>query len=222
MYAFAQHPDFQVVDEPFYAYYLTNTDAEHPGREEILASMSSNWDEVTATFWSRNTESHLFIKNMAHHMIHADLSYLKRCQNILFIRDPQPMIASLTQVLEQPIMRDIGLRKQRQLYDHISELQGRSPIVIDSALLLEDPEGMLKAWLKEMGIPFNHEMLKWPAGPIPEDGCWAKYWYANVHETTGFKPQRKKKREIPKHCENLYAEAKEHYAYLSQFTLKPK
>lgn len=29
-------------------------------------------------------------------------------------------------------------------------------------------------------------MLEWKSGPIKEDGIWAKYWYENVHQSTGF------------------------------------
>ena len=29
-------------------------------------------------------------------------------------------------------------------------------------------------------------MLKWKKGPKIEDGVWAKYWYKNVHKSTGF------------------------------------
>ena len=29
-------------------------------------------------------------------------------------------------------------------------------------------------------------MLHWNKGPIKEDGCWARYWYKDVHESTKF------------------------------------
>jgi len=35
-------------------------------------------------------------------------------------------------------------------------------------------------------------MLSWAAGARPEDGVWAPYWYANVHNSTGFKPWSEK------------------------------
>ena len=44
MYSFAQREDTRVLDEPFYAYYLTHVNplADHPGKEEIINSQSSN------------------------------------------------------------------------------------------------------------------------------------------------------------------------------------
>ena len=31
-------------------------------------------------------------------------------------------------------------------------------------------------------------MLRWEMGARPEDGVWAKYWYKNVHASSGFQP----------------------------------
>ena len=50
MYSFAQREDTSVLDEPFYAYYLThvNPSADHPGKEEIINSQSSNFSKIVA------------------------------------------------------------------------------------------------------------------------------------------------------------------------------
>ena len=48
MRAFENRPDASVIDEPFYAVYLDRTGADHPMREESLASQSTNWREVVA------------------------------------------------------------------------------------------------------------------------------------------------------------------------------
>ena len=39
MYSFSRRPDTKVVDEPFYAHYLSTTGIDHPGREETLLSL---------------------------------------------------------------------------------------------------------------------------------------------------------------------------------------
>lgn len=48
MYSFAQREDFNVLDEPFYGYYLKNSDkaADHPSKDEILATMELNPEVV--------------------------------------------------------------------------------------------------------------------------------------------------------------------------------
>ena len=54
-------------------------------------------------------------------------------------------------------------------------------------------------------------MLSWPSGGIPEDGPWAKYWYKNVHSSSGFAKQNTSSRELPKNCESLYLEDLKYY-----------
>ena len=46
MRSFENRPDTFVSDEPFYGYYLNNTDIDHPGKKEVLRSMEYDWDKV--------------------------------------------------------------------------------------------------------------------------------------------------------------------------------
>ncbi len=57
-------------------------------------------------------------------------------------------------------------------------------------------------------------MLHWQAGPRPEDGGWAKYWYASVHRSTGFHPYTPKPSPFPDHLKPLLAECQPYYAHL--------
>ena len=46
MYAFAQRPDCDVWDEPFYAAYLSNTGIQHPMGSEIIAAGETDPNQV--------------------------------------------------------------------------------------------------------------------------------------------------------------------------------
>jgi len=48
MRAFENRPDTGVIDEPFYAYYLKESGANHPMREEILNALPQAWSDVAA------------------------------------------------------------------------------------------------------------------------------------------------------------------------------
>ena len=52
--------------------------------------------------------------------------------------------------------------------------------------LVESPEPTLRAMCDALGIAWDPAMLSWPSGPKPEDGCWAPWWYAGTHGSTGF------------------------------------
>ena len=46
MRAFESRKDTEVIDEPFYAHYLSVTELNHPGRDLILDAQSTDWNEV--------------------------------------------------------------------------------------------------------------------------------------------------------------------------------
>jgi hypothetical protein len=219
MYSFAQRTDTQVVDEPFYAYYLSRTNVRHPGEEEVMRSQSSNEEEVKRTLFTHHSKPVLFIKNMAHHIeVLNDNSFLEHCLSIFLIRNPKQILASYAQVIEKPVLRDIGIAYEYELFE---KLKNSNPMVIDSGLLLQNPESVLKKVCDRAGIEFEKNMLSWPAGPKPYDGVWAPYWYSNVHQSTGFDKQPTSERPLPESLLPVYEEAKPFYETLLSHALTP-
>ncbi|MCW5898823.1 MAG: sulfotransferase family protein [Flavobacteriales bacterium] len=219
MYSFAQRADTRVVDEPFYAYYLARSDADHPDREAVLASQPTDPEGVFADLDRLDDRPLLFLKGMAHHLGGVDLLRLAEWKSLFFIRDPKQLIASYAQVIERPTMQDIGSRRMVELFDAIRAAGGEA-YVLDSADLVNDPERTLMAVCDRLAIPFDAAMLGWEAGPRPEDGVWAPHWYANVHRSTGFSPQATSTRPLPTHCEELYREALPLYRTLSAHAIR--
>ncbi|SNT25480.1 hypothetical protein SAMN05421640_2977 [Ekhidna lutea] len=218
MYSFSQNPKVKVVDEPFYAYYLVHTGIDHPGREVTIRSMSADVRVVLGEIKAQeNKHEIVFLKNMAHHHEGLDWSYLKSMHNVFLIRDPKQLIASFAQVIPNPTIQDIGLKHEADLLDFVMENGKHQPIVIDSNDILGDPEKGLSNLCEVLGIPFENKMLSWEKGAIPEDGSWAKYWYRNVHNSTGFVKQKTSERPLPDHCKELYEEALPYYDKLRKF-----
>ena len=213
MYSFAQREDMRAVDEAFYAYYLASSGADHPGRDEVLASQPQDVDGVLKLLDRTDDRQHLFIKGMAHHCEGIPVEQLARMTSIFYIRDPKRIIASFAEVIHNPTLRDIGLRTSVELLDNIRRAGGTC-LVLDSDDLLADPQGMLTALCDALGIGFDERMLTWNAGPRPEDGVWAKHWYTNVHRSTGFAKQTTSDRELAQHLRPLYEEALPYYRRL--------
>ena len=220
MYSFAQRSDTVVLDEPFYAFYLLTSGANHPGREDVLRSQPNSEETVKKEIFSIRDKEVVFIKNMSHHLEVMDESFVDDVVNVFFIRDPRQIIASYAQVIDKPVMRDIGVEYQFNLWQ---KLVGRkqSPIVLDAGNLLKNPHAVLQQLCERIGIPFDESMMKWPAGPKAYDGIWAPYWYSNVHRSTGFEPQASSSRPLPEHLEDLYQRAKALYEKMLPFSIKP-
>jgi len=219
MYSFAQRSDTRVIDEPFYAVFLSKTDVRHPGAEAVRRALSSDEDTVKAQLTSAADKPVLFVKNMAHHMEVLVEPFMEGATNIFLIRDPRHILSSYSAVISHPVMRDIGIAFQYELFCRLQE-QGAQPIVIDSGFLLQSPEFVLTRVCGLCGLAYEQRMAHWPSGPKPYDGVWAPYWYANVHRTTRFEPHKAASHALPPHLYALYEEAKVFYDKLLPFSVK--
>lgn len=217
MYSFSKRPDTKVIDEPFYAHYLSTNQIDHPGSEETLNSMSSDIEEIISDIYSRKDCEILFLKNMAHHHQQMSFDFLDDMTNLFLVRNPKQLIASFAQVIESPTMQDIGLEKSWELFNMI---KNQNPLVLDSAEILKNPKKLLKSLCAKLSIKFYEEMLSWEKGGIKEDGAWAEFWYKNVHNSTGFVKQKTSSRELPKNCQSLYIESLKYYNKLTANSIK--
>lgn len=223
MYSFAQRSDTKVVDEPFYAHYLIQSGAEHPGRAKVLESQPKDSAIVMKNLLSvKKKHPVLFLKNMAHHMIYMNdelNELIQHFDHIFLIRDPGEMLPSLNKVLPNPTLEDTAYEQQFELFERIKS-EGLPLNVIDSRELLKNPEHVLRVLCGRLDIPFKENMLSWEAGPIPEDGVWAEHWYDSVHQSTGFKPYSPKEKEIPNRLKPLYEQCKPIYNKLFAHAIK--
>jgi len=219
MYSWRQRRDTAVYDEPFYAHYLTLDDRGHPGVADTLASQSTDPDEVIRNVILGPVEADVYyIKNMAHHLKGVDRSHLALTENVLLVRHPEAMLASLSVQLPHCDLYDTGLVESVELLDAILA-EGGSPLVIDSNVLLDNPARILGAVCDHVGIAFDPAVLSWPAGPKPEDGTWAPYWYDRVHESTGFGPPAGPSRPVPDRTLPVLEQALPLYERLAAFAI---
>jgi len=219
MYSWRQRPDTTVLDEPFYAHYLTVDDRGHPGVADTLASQANDADDVIRdVILGPCPTPVLYVKQMAHHLRGVDRSHLAHTENLLLTRDPQAMLASLSVQLPNCDLSDTGLVECVELLDAVLA-QGGRPLVIESQTLLADPAGVLGGVCDHLGIEFDPAVLSWPAGPKPEDGVWARYWYDNVHRSTRFATPESKRRELPANLRPVLAQAMPLYERLSEYAV---
>ncbi|MGO4909764.1 HAD family hydrolase [Pseudorhodobacter sp. W20_MBD10_FR17] len=189
MYSFAARGDCGVVDEPFYAAYLTQSGQTHPMQTETLATQSSDPAQVVADLIGPNPHEkpYFYQKHMTHHMLPGmDLSWMAQCKNVFLIRHPARVIASYARKRQGPTLNDIGFVQQAALFHSETNRLGQPPIVIDSSDIRANPAAALAKLCAALGMPYTQNMLHWPVGGHPDDGAWAPHWYGAVHRSTGF------------------------------------
>ncbi len=220
MYAFAQRNDTIVFDEPLYAYYLSVTNSDHPGKEEILQAQENDAQKViNKIILGDHNRPVAFFKQMTHHLVDVNLDFLSQTKNIIFIRDPKQIIASYAQVRKEVTMADVGIEKQWNLFNHLTKNKLHC-VVLDSNELLKSPKNMLQQLCTNLIIDFDEAMLHWPVGAKPYDGVWAKYWYDGVHQSTGFQKQKTSNRTLPAYLKPLYEASKIYYDQLYPYSIK--
>lgn len=223
MRSFENRPDCAVVDEPFYAAYLAATGLIHPMNDEVLASQPNDWREVADALTGPvpGGRAIWYQKHMTHHMLDGfGLDWADGCRSAFLIRDPAAVLASYTVKREDVTLADIGVVRQRELFEREADRLGRAPPVVEGRDVLADPRGALGKLCAALGVPFDEAMLAWPAGPRDTDGVWAPAWYDAVERTTGFGPPREEA--APALADNLRAiadAARPHYERLAAFRL---
>lgn len=216
MYAFAHRSDCDVVDEPFYAYYLSKSNRPHPGAADVINAMSVHPDKVlNALHDTLRRSNELFVKNMPHHMLGIDPMLMKEFQPVFLIRHPSLMIASFSKVITDVSLLDLALKEQVAMFEALQPIA--HPIVLDAATLLKDPASGMRRLCELLEIPFEESMLHWEPGPIKQDGPWAKYWYAKVHASDGIRSRIEVPCDVDPRYAELLSEALPYYQHLKSF-----
>ena len=219
MRAWENRPDTVVVDEPLYGFYLARTGIAHPGRDEIIQTMENGWpgviDQLTLTPLPAG-KTVLYAKHMTHHLLpEVDRGALGGLRHAYLIREPRQLLASYARVRDQPVLADLGLAQQVEIFRMFG-----GP-VLDAADILRQPQPALRALCAALGVPFDPAMLSWPAGPRDTDGVWAPHWYDGVWQSTGFGPYRPATTELPPELEPLAERCRPFYEEMSAHRIRP-
>lgn len=225
--SFGNRPDAFVTDEPLYAYYLQASGSPHPMRDEVIASQSTDWREVTEwlagpvpggkTVW--------YQKHMTHHLLdEVGRDWLDGVKNCFLLRDPRAVLASYAKKREERVcVEDVGMVQQAAIFDEVvARNDGGIPPVIDAAEILGDPAAALGLLCERVGIPFDERMLSWPPGRRDTDGVWARHWYEAVEASTGFQPYQPPPERLPDDLEVIAAECQPAYDRLRRHALIPQ
>lgn len=216
MRSFENRPDCKVIDEPFYAYYLSQTQSPHPCFDDILAAQSSDFSTVAHSLSKQNFSSPLqYQKHMTHHMLpDADLQWCKDLVHCFLIRDPAQVVNSYTHSRGVCNAEDIGIIRQAELYRDITEITGQTIPVVDSNDVLKDPQKQLKVLCSLLNIEYYSEMVEWRKGRRDSDGVWASHWYHSVEQSTGFSQYLNKKLSLSESQKSVVEEVSSAFEFL--------
>ncbi len=220
MYAFANRLDCEAWDEPFYGFSLKHKGNDHPMRDEIIASMETDWDKLVHACTTPSAKPLLYQKHMTHHMLDGyDRSFILTLTNAFLIRNPARVLASYAQKWTDVDLHAIGFIEQAEIFDVVAQKLGHAPPVVDADDILANPRGVLTKLCSACGIGFDDAMLHWPNGPKTCDGVWAPHWYNAAWDSTGFSLPPKKQVELPIALQHIADQAKPYYEAIRKHKL---
>jgi len=222
MRAWENRPDTVVVDEPFYAYYLQKTGADHPGAAEVIAHGQTDWRKVVEQLTVETHGAPIFYqKQMTHHLLpEISREWLGAVTNCFLIRDPSEVICSYIKKNHDPSVEDLGFLRQAEIFELVRASDGSVPPVLDARDVLKNPEGMLRLLCDAVGVAFTDRMLSWPPGLRETDGIWAKHWYSEVANSTSFRPYTAKTAEVPERLRSVCDQCRQMYEQLHEHRLR--
>lgn len=222
MRSFGSRADTFVSDEPFYGCFLKDTGADHPMREDVIASMDCDWDSVARTLAGDAPDGSAvwYQKHMWHHMA-GPIGYgdFAGFRHAFLIREPERMIASYLRKREAAHFEDFGLERQAQFFEREAERLGAAPPVIDANDVLANPEGVLSKLCDSLEIAWDPAMLRWEPGRRETDGVWAAHWYGAVERSTGFGPPETEPVELPADAQAVAELCRPYYARLAAYKI---
>ena len=220
MRAWESRADATVMDEPFYGAYLATTGLAHPMAAEIMDRHPTDWHGIARDCASRAGSGIIYQKHMCQHMVpDAPLDWMGSVAHAFLIRPPAEVAASFDAKMDSWEAGDIGFRRQAELFDHVCQVRGAAPPVIEARDVLENPEGMLRALCSALGVAFDPAMLSWAPGRRDSDGVWAQHWYKAVEGSTGFAPP-KPPGPVPKALRAIVEESQPWYDRLARHRMR--
>ena len=216
MRSWSSRKDTYVTDEPFYAYYLKETQINHPMHEKIINHYLSDYDEIVNHLINEkpNQKNIWYQKHMAHHLVDlSKLDWIKKFENCILIRHPKEVINSYSAKNKLKSVNDLGYPQQFKIIKFLKKSSQKFN-VIDSEDLLKNPKKVLTDWCESINIKFDKSMLHWKKGHHQNDGIWWHHWYDNVINTTGFQKYQKKDISIENKYDSIYNESMEYYNYM--------
>lgn len=224
MRSFGSRPDTAVVDEPFYAAYLATSGVVHPMNAEVLASQPNDWREVVRALLGPVPagKAIYYQKHMTHHMLPAfGRDWMREMSNAFLIRDPAAVLASYVLKRDEVCLADIGVVRQRELFDEVADRLGFAPPVIDGADVLAAPSRVLAKLCEALGIEYTDAMLQWEPGRRATDGVWAPAWYNAVERSSRFEsPAPRSAVQLPDRLRRIADEARAHYEVMASFVIR--
>jgi hypothetical protein len=217
---FVERGDYKVFHEPFSVSYYYSPERRSERFATAGTKQEYGYGEILDLMLGFE-EKPVYFKDMAYHVAGImNEEFVSHFTNTFIIRNPAPVIASLSRFWPDFTLEETGYEQQHRLFELAME-NGEDPAVVDAADLTADPEATVRAYCEKLGVPFMPESLSWEPGDVPEWEMWTE-WHEEVQDSTGIKSEPlEDDTEVPAGLEGVYESCLSYYEELHATRLRP-
>ncbi len=176
--------DFAVAHEPF-SELAANRKAWLAGHEisDQRLLLQSMFSHARPVFFKETTE-------YPHANLFSEHPSMYSMTHTFIIRDPRRVINSHFAVNPDVTCAEIGFENLYDIFQILRDRLGKTPVVVDSDLLVRQPGEIISAYCRRIGIPPRTTALTWAPGARDE---WeaTNRWHSDVATTSGFRPDER-------------------------------
>jgi hypothetical protein len=179
--------DLKILHEPFSYLYYVHQDRATISQQHVDPEHPTDYEGIKAHICAAAARQPVFFKDMCSHCFEplvADETILNQINNTFLVRDPAKAIASYYAMNPDVSLEEIGLMQISRVFERVADLKGEAPIVVDADDLEDNPDGIIRAYCRRLGLAFIPEAMTWNPGHKAEWEIW-KDWHRDAAQSTG-------------------------------------
>ncbi|MFP3801896.1 hypothetical protein [Paraburkholderia sp. SIMBA_027] len=183
---FIERGDFQVFHEPFSSCRFAGSDGQHIPFNHLPQSEPTSYVEVKNRLIQASKHGNVFHKDMCYHCLDQlllDTEFLEVQVNAFIIRDPIPTILSHAELFPDMPLDAIGYEALYRVFERVSELTNRSPVIIHADDLAAHPDAVIRAFCEAVDIEHLPAALQWRPVMPSQWATWHE-WHKDAAEST--------------------------------------
>jgi hypothetical protein len=168
------------LHEPFMYYYYVHLGKNHMPHFDVEQHRPRKFEDIVSLFRSRARDGAVFAKDMSYYVLpeitrHPELA--SEFVHLFLIRDPRKSLVSYFKLDPDFSCEETGLESQWQLHQWITLQTGNAPLVLEAENIQRDPEAVIGAAWKKIGLSFIPKAFHWGDNDKPSDWHQVDQWH---------------------------------------------
>lgn len=187
--------DLDCLHEPFMYDYYVHRQVRTMPHFDVQPDHPVSYAAIRDMLLERAEKRPVFIKDMSYYVmphVLEDAAFADRLTNVFLVRDPVASIPSYYKLDPDLTLEEVGLEAQAKHFDALAA-RGEPPAVIVSEDVRGDPEGVMGALWRKIGLPHVDAAFDWQ-NDAPKDWAQVGGWHGDVSRAKGIRPMTPEER----------------------------